>query len=1060
MRKPSSTIHQARRTEAGPRPVQYCLLALVLSATSPGWAENVPDSDQSQAAISPQVQSSPIAAPEANDLRYVVDDAPGLDTGCTFRSGGPLVFDIPVTRHMGDLASLQSSGAIDMVARLAMPAFDVDVEGAPGAPPERDRVLFNGEVVEGEFLTGGNGIWKLNAFRIPVDAIDFPDDPGETGSVEPAMNRVEIHIDVASPSGEENWCTAIDWAMLEVEQAARPHLLIHGIFSEGETWTGPWTQGLEAMGIPFATIDMGRLDSIGSNADKIADKVDELRERWGVDAVNLTAHSKGGIDSRHFVEGNEDAVRLIQIGTPNAGAVLADYIQAGTLRFLGPVGNIIANGLAGGVGGYQLTTPYMNTYNRFHGFNPRVRYVALGGVYSGGGWVDSFLNRVIPGDDDTIVGLSSVHALDFTENLVFSSTGSNEQAKHVEQTRSGQIFDLLRPITGSPQGSVSAGSLPEERPVPTGVVSDTLEPGETQSRTIPVDGEGSAAFSLIYGTGDLDLVLVSPSGVRIDPNYAESHPGIEFSTDETLEGFRIEGYGFDTAEPGEWTAEVTAASLPQPPGTETYFLSAWLEEPAVRQEVHLDGDSRAVGDPLVVYSRLKRNGAPLTGATVSATVRTPDDTIADFPLADDGVTPDETAGDGIYSGGFGGTEVPGMYRVRIDASGGSPSFRRSDLLLAPMAVSATSISGHVTSEGVDSNGNGLFDVLAVDIPVEVSDQATYLATAELVGPEDQRIDSAIVRRELGAGSGTLRLEFDGRTIFNHRIDGPYQIRRLRLAEEDQAGDPLPLESLDGSFETRPFEFREFEHPAIFLPGTGEDVAVDTDGNGLFDRLDVTVDVDLVESGLYEWSARLVDENGNEIGFDTARGSLSAQADTLSFAFDGVPIGENGVDGPYQLVDLIMFGAGQSAVQSRVYTTGDYEAGQFEGFNQPPVCHDAAADPGFIWPANHALVPVAIEGIFDPDGDEVTVTVTGIMQDEPVNGSGDGHTAPDGAIVEGAARVRAERAGNGDGRVYHVHARAEDVLGASCERVVKICVPHDQSDTECGDGGPIHDSLQQ
>ena len=62
----------------------------------------------------------------------------------------------------------------------------------------------------------------------------------------------------------------------------------------------------------------------------------------------------------------------------------------------------------------------------------------------------------------------------------------------------------------------------------------------------------------------------------------------------------------------------------------------------------------------------------------------------------------------------------------------------------------------------------------------------------------------------------------------------------------------------------------------------------------------------------------------------------------------------------------------------------------------------------------------VSGATDPDGDPVTHTITGVTQDEPLNGQGDGDTSPDARDVPGHAdqvNLRAERSGNGDGRVY-------------------------------------------
>lgn len=129
-------------------------------------------------------------------------------------------------------------------------------------------------------------------------------------------------------------------------------------------------------------------------------------------------------------------------------------------------------------------------------------------------------------------------------------------------------------------------------------------------------------------------------------------------------------------------------------------------------------------------------------------------------------------------------------------------------------------------------------------------------------------------------------------------------------------------------------------------------------------------------------------------------------------------------------------------------------------NAAPVCTDATATPKSIWPPNHKMVNVAIGGVTDPDGDAVKVTVTGVTQDEPINGLGDGDTAPDAAISSDGStvQVRAERSGTGDGRVYAVAFTATDEHGASCSGTVKTGVPRDQRGAAAVDSGQTHNSL--
>jgi hypothetical protein len=119
-----------------------------------------------------------------------------------------------------------------------------------------------------------------------------------------------------------------------------------------------------------------------------------------------------------------------------------------------------------------------------------------------------------------------------------------------------------------------------------------------------------------------------------------------------------------------------------------------------------------------------------------------------------------------------------------------------------------------------------------------------------------------------------------------------------------------------------------------------------------------------------------------------------------------------------------------------------------------ACGLAQASPARLWPPNHKLASVAIVGITDPNNDQVMLTVTGVTQDEPVNGLGDGDTSPDAVVQSGSTvLLRVERADTGNGRVYQIAFRADDGSGGQCTGTVTVCVPHDQDQgSVCRDDG--------
>jgi len=128
-------------------------------------------------------------------------------------------------------------------------------------------------------------------------------------------------------------------------------------------------------------------------------------------------------------------------------------------------------------------------------------------------------------------------------------------------------------------------------------------------------------------------------------------------------------------------------------------------------------------------------------------------------------------------------------------------------------------------------------------------------------------------------------------------------------------------------------------------------------------------------------------------------------------------------------------------------------------NQAPDTKLACPSIEKIWPVDGRMVEVNILNVTDPDGDQVTITITGITQDEPVTGKGNDNV--DGlGIGTSNAFVRAKRDGKGNGRVYKISFIASDSKGAKSEGYVYVLVPHDQgNNTVTIDDGQVYNSIE-
>jgi hypothetical protein len=119
-----------------------------------------------------------------------------------------------------------------------------------------------------------------------------------------------------------------------------------------------------------------------------------------------------------------------------------------------------------------------------------------------------------------------------------------------------------------------------------------------------------------------------------------------------------------------------------------------------------------------------------------------------------------------------------------------------------------------------------------------------------------------------------------------------------------------------------------------------------------------------------------------------------------------------------------------------------------GANEPPICE---AEDVTLWPPNHKLKEIPIDGVTDPDGDAVDIVIDYVTQDEPLNDKGDGNTCADAVISDDdTVSVRAERSGKGNGRVYEIGYTATDGQD-TCSGTILVFVPHNPKSTAVDDG---------
>jgi len=131
---------------------------------------------------------------------------------------------------------------------------------------------------------------------------------------------------------------------------------------------------------------------------------------------------------------------------------------------------------------------------------------------------------------------------------------------------------------------------------------------------------------------------------------------------------------------------------------------------------------------------------------------------------------------------------------------------------------------------------------------------------------------------------------------------------------------------------------------------------------------------------------------------------------------------------YKAIDA----SGNSATCSQVITVFD---------NTPPQITGLSVSETILWPPNHKMRNITVSYQVN-DNCTTPNTAISVSSNEPVNGTGDGDTDPDWVIIDNHhIQLRAERAANGNGRIYTITITTNDGCNGEVSATIEVTVPH-------------------
>jgi pimeloyl-ACP methyl ester carboxylesterase len=644
---------------------------------------------------------------------------------------------------------------------------------------------------------------------VPPDAtgVDFVGTPPPPPSGKPVV--VLVHgwqgLSLSGHSCSEGITSYPDNQNFRIDNAEDMPDWLHGSF---EVWSAHLDSSI--WGTP----------SLDENAKCLAKQLAVVRNRAPDHKVTIIAHSMGGLVARAYMESSlyqGDVNRLITLGSPHGGLNFAvlKWLKPDLARDLCTLPTTRAT--------CEWSTERILFFNQQHHVIPGVEYDLLGGDLTPWG-LGTFLWPT-DGPNDGVVGQASATGYYFNPLRIGGNPralsgdnvtpfGTHEGHAHfptlkpsyfdISQGKSySEAYDCIRHLLGSPEGSCTAidpGKLHLAVTTPTITQFNTelsghLAAGEVISHVIPVDTSGASLFHLSYVTGTVAFTLTSPTGTVINPAYAIAHGDVvTYTASAPIEAMAGQvNYLFSSTEAGLWTLHLAADAATD------YLAQVGLETPRTLS-VTVSADTYNAGDTAFFTSTLSGPNGGIAGAIVTATLRR-SDAVTDTLLLTD-------QGDGTYTASYTVPNAPAYVMMTVQAAGsdgGTPFTRQVDRILA-IASQVTQLSNSYADRAVDSDGDGRYEALALDLGVTAAQAGDYTISAKLTSG-GQTVANAVTYTTLTTGTQTVTLRYDGDAIRASTLDGPYTVTDLMIT--DLQNGAIPSVTAADVWTTAAYEWADF-----------------------------------------------------------------------------------------------------------------------------------------------------------------------------------------------------------------------------------------------------------
>ncbi|MHA2100425.1 MAG: hypothetical protein ACW99A_17250, partial [Candidatus Kariarchaeaceae archaeon] len=163
---------------------------------------------------------------------------------------------------------------------------------------------------------------------------------------------------------------------------------------------------------------------------------------------------------------------------------------------------------------------------------------------------------------------------------------------------------------------------------------------------------------------------------------------------------------------------------------------------------------------------------------------------------------------------------------------------------------AAYLTGQYWDKGEDTDGDGTFNQLVIDVGINVTEYGSYSLDLTLEPSNAIHLSiSASSSSYYNWGVHNISVIFEDIRIFSQRLNTSYLISLVTLSDSYTT-----LDIEEDTYTTNVYSFNEFDPPIAFMTGRFWDKGIDTDDDGKFNQLIIDVEVNITQIGSYYLNA--------------------------------------------------------------------------------------------------------------------------------------------------------------------------------------------------------------